>query len=58
MILKEILCGLSWYQKHFENLALAPGFAGECHIWSNQKIKKMFVTSHGLKNFIILIQIL
>ena len=33
--LKEILCGLSWYQKlNLENLTLATGFAGECHIWS------------------------
>ena len=31
--MKEILCELSWYQKlNFENLALAPGFAGERHI--------------------------
>ena len=32
MTLKEILCGLTWYQTlNFENLALEPGFAGERH---------------------------
>ena len=37
LICNNILCGSSWLQKlYFENLALAPGFAGERHIWQKQ----------------------
>ena len=39
--LKEILCGLSWYQKlNFLNLGLAPGFARERHICWFLEFKK------------------
>ena len=35
--IEEILCGLSWYRKlNILNLALAPGFSGERHIFFSE----------------------
>ena len=54
ILLKEILCGLSRYQKlNFENLALAPGFAGECHIYEHVQIDMSGYAGHLCSTLIL-----